>query len=476
VKVLLAACNARFTHSSLAIRCLRTAIEDAGSGHDLVLAEYQINQPRLNILQDLAMQAPDVLMLSVSIWSAALVRSLLTDIRSLLPECRIILGGPEASWSADTWFRDCPVIDLIVAGPGEAAAASLARHDFDIGATRLAHPRAFRAVGAGSEGPGGWVMNLPPQAFATSPFPYREPDFASLAGHYLYYESSRGCPFACSYCLSSRDDQILDQKPVATVRQELGCLLAARPMLVKFVDRTFNADPPRAREIWQFLAEQDNGETRFHFEIHPALLEEADFRLLAAVRRGLFQFEAGVQTVNPKALAAISRPVDWPAARLALERLAALGRVHIHLDLIAGLPGEGLAEIGCSFDAILDLAPDHFQLGFLKVLPGTRLHEQAAGFGLVHQSQAPYEILCNRWLALADLAELRQVEELLEASWNAGVGRGGLMALRQAGGSWFGLYRLMAAHARRTGYDVRTRQASKVRAFMAEALPGFREE
>jgi radical SAM superfamily enzyme YgiQ (UPF0313 family) len=241
-------------------------------------------------------------------------------------------------------------------------------------------------------------------------------------------------------------------------------------MLVKLVDRTFNAVPERARDIWQFIMEKDNGETRFHFEIHPALLEEADFQLLAGVRPGLFQFEVGVQSVNPKALAAISRPVDWAAVRSGLRRLTTLGTIHTHLDLIAGLPGEGMAEIGASFDAILELRPDHFQLGFLKALPGTSLRERAAEYGLIHQREAPYEILVNRWLSMGELAELRRIEELLEASWNAGVGRDLLSGAQTQRAGWFRLFRDLAEEARQSGYDVRTRQASKVLAFLQAGL------
>jgi radical SAM superfamily enzyme YgiQ (UPF0313 family) len=473
--VVLAALNARFTHSSLAIRYLRQAIEDglvergrmaAGEMAEdwrPELREYQINQPRLQILENLVAARPSALLLSVSIWSSALVRALLPDLRSLLPDCFIVLGGPEVSYRAAEWLEECPAVDLVVRGAGEGAVQLLGACGFEAAAARAREPGAF-------SGPGSKVLSLPPPPFSTVPFPYRDDDWAGLANRYVYFETSRGCPFACAYCLSSRTDQALDMKPADQACAELDRLLERRPMLVKLVDRSFNADPERARAIWRHLVARDNGETRFHFEIHPALLEEADFQALAAARPGLFQFEVGVQSVNPKPLAAIGRQVDWTAARQAIARLVDLGTVPVHLDLIIGLPGEGMAEIGRSFDEVLALAPGHFQLGFLKALPGTPIWDMSAAMGLVHQREAPYEILANRWLAPADLAELRLVEELLEATWNAAVGRERLATGAAACGGAFAFFRTAAAAARRTGYDVRTRQAAKVNAFLDDCL------
>lgn len=490
--VLLAAVNARFTHSSLALRYLRQAVEDgwaearaagrpevaggergvppgaagaaAGGGPacGILLREYQINQPRMRILEDIVLARPAILLLSVSVWSSALAKTLLPDLRALLPGCRIILGGPEVSYQAEAWLAELPAIDLVVSGPGEGALRLLAANGFDLGATRAKQPEAF-------SGPGAKVMTLPPPDFSQIPFPWRAEDFACLENRYLYHETSRGCPFACAYCLSARADQALQLKPARQACAELDRLLIHRPMLVKLVDRTFNADPARAREVWRHLAAADNGHTRFHFEIHPALLEEDDFAVLGGVRPGLFQFEVGVQSVNPKALAAISRPVDWPAARQAIARLVALGTVPVHLDLIAGLPGEGMDEIGRSFDEVLALRPGHFQLGFLKALPGTPIRARAAELGLIHQQEAPYEILANPWLAPEELAELRVIEELLESTWNAGTGQDRLESGAVHGGS-FAFFRYLAAQARRMGYDVRTRQPSKVIAFLDSCL------
>ena len=472
-RILLTCANARYTHSSLALPYLRNAILSAGRGHDVGMLEFQINQPRLQILQDIVLARPEVMGISVSIWSALLVRSLMADIRALLPDCLIILGGPEVSWSAADWLAEYPAIDVLVAGAGEGAIAWLAALDFDLDRARRERPVAFGLEGR--------VLRVPAPHFSRQAFPYRDEDFAALAGRYLYYESSRGCPFACAYCLSSREDQGMEMKDTAVVLDELARINRHRPMLVKFVDRTFNADPARARDIWRFLAEEDRQRrsggrlparelTRYHFEVHPALLEEDDFSLLGAVRPGLFQFEVGVQSVNAKALAAIRRPVDWVTARAAVQRLIALGTVHVHLDLIAGLPGEGMAEIGRSFDAILDLGPDHFQVGFLKAFPGTNLRDQAAADGLVHQSQAPYEILENRWLSVVDLAELRRVEDLLEATWNAGIGRDRLKQGRDRFGGWFAAFRALAAFALRTGHEFRIRQPARVEALLDDWL------
>ena len=465
--ILIAAINARFTHSSLAIRYLRQAIEDGwqkqgpdqSDDHQIRLREFQINQPRMQILELMVLNKPDVLLLSVSIWSSLLVQTLLADIRALLPACRIILGGPEVSWQAEAWVARFPAIDLIVQGAGEGAICFLAEHNFDLDALRTRF-----------SGPEKRLLAMVPPEFSTQAYPWRDEDFAELANRYVYHETSRGCPFACAYCLSAREDQPLQMKSAEIACYELGRLLEQRPMLVKLVDRTFNADPSRARQIWQFLINHDNGFSLFHFEIHPALLEEPDFSLLTKVREGLFQFEIGVQSVNPKALAAINRQVDWPSARSAIARIIAIGTVRIHLDLIIGLPNEGMAEIGWSFDEILALKPQHFQLGFLKVLPGSPIEKQVASLALIHQASAPYEILSSRWLSPRDLSQIRVIDALLEASWNAGIGQDRLeQGARMSGGAW-NFFGKLAKRVADTGYDVRTRQASKVLEFLDGGL------
>lgn len=444
MNILLVAFNARFTHSSLAIRYLRNALLSAGA-ESVSLSEFWITQDRISIIQAIVVAQPDVLMLSVQVWNSELVAGLLPDLKRLLPECRLILGGPEVSYNARAWLDLLPMIDLIVCGAGEAAMTELAQTGFAI--AQLAPDRIMRPK----------LIN-----FVDLQFPYTREDFAQLKHHYLYYESSRGCPFACSYCLSSRDDQPQVFKSAATTCSELDMILAQQVMLVKFVDRTFNADPQRSRIIWRHLIEHYQPETSFHFEIHPAMLEEADFDLLKSAPHGLFQFEIGVQSVNPKSLASISRPVNWAAVREGVRRLIELEIIHIHLDLIVGLPHEGLVEIGASFDAIVDLAPHHFQMGFLKGLHGTVLREQADHWHMVFSQRPPYQILCNQWLSVADLAELSMVEQLVDNAYNSHHLDYQLREAVQHFGSAFVAFRNLAAYCRHCGFDVRTRHAGKL--------------
>jgi hypothetical protein len=456
LKVVLAAINARFTHSSPVLRYLRNAIEavwaerPAGAtGTAIQLREYHISQNRLDIVRDIVGLQPGVLMLSVYIWNADMVSAILPDLRALLPVCRIILGGPEVSYSAVAWLERHPGIDLIVAGAGESAVAMLAVAGFDT----QAWPRR--------------LLIAPPVDIACLPVPYRETDFVDLKNRYLYYESSRGCPFACSYCLSSREDQGLSHKPLDLVTAELDFMMAHQPMLIKFVDRTFNVDRRRARAIWQHLIARAPG-TRFHFEVHPALLEKADFELLGSAPPGLFQFELGVQTVHAVTRQAIGRSGDWIIERDAIRQLVALKAIHSHVDMIVGLPGEDLAMVGRTFDELSALGADHFQIGFLKGLPGTRLLSQAAGFGMLFQAHPPYTVLQTAQLSSVELAELARVEELYD---NIGNSRGfdrQLQAASQAHGGSFMSWLALSSHCRAVGFDIRTRNPVKIAGLLAD--------
>jgi radical SAM superfamily enzyme YgiQ (UPF0313 family) len=456
--ILLAAVNARFTHASPVLRYLRNAIEavsrkgsdpaDSGTLEPatLILREYHIGQNRLEIVRDLALAAPDVLLLSVYIWNAELVSAILPDLRALLPDCRFVLGGPEAGYNAASWLARHPELDLVVSGEGESAVATLAEAGF---ATDAYPDRLMLAV---------------PADFSRVPMPYRAEDFAALEHRYLYYESSRGCPFACSYCLSSRSDHGLRFKPAELVMAELDSIAANKPMLIKFVDRTFNADRARARQIWFHLISRF-GESgiRFHFEVHPALLGPQDYDLLSEAPAGLFQFELGVQTIHERTRAAIHRAGDWAKEKDAIQKLVGLGTLHIHLDQIIGLPFEGLAEVGDSFEELSGIGADHFQIGFLKGLPGTELHQRAAEYGMVFQSAPPYTILRSSTLSAQELADLARLEELYDNIGNTGRFRPEMARAEELHGSRFVSYQTLSAFCSKNGFDIRTRNEVKIR-------------
>ncbi|OHD15577.1 MAG: hypothetical protein A2087_04535 [Spirochaetes bacterium GWD1_61_31] len=454
MKLLLCAINARYTHLSPALRCLRQQLPD---GFEVVLREYVITQPLLEICQAIALESPDVLLCSVYVWNSRHFTALLPDLRQLLPDCRLILGGPEVSWNADQWLKRLPMVDLIVCGAGELAIRQLAAAGFDLTAW-----------------PGRQLLAETPD-FCQLPQPYTVADVPEFATRYVYYESARGCPFACSYCLSANAAHALQLKPVELVCRELDWLAAGQPRLVKFVDRTFNANPGRARAIWCHLAERHpNAGIRFHFEVHPALLEDDDFSLLGQSPAGLFQFELGVQTIHADTRREVGRWGDWPTERAALARLVALKTIPTHVDLIAGLPGDDLTRLAASLDELAALGADHLQLGFLKVLPGTPMAGRAAAYGLCHQSAAPYELFSNRWLTVAELYLVRQLAELIENVGNTHFYDELFQSGVRACGGTFGAYQSLLAYCLASGFDIHTRNREKVRPQLEAWLASLR--
>lgn len=451
MKLLLCTLNARYTHFSLALRYLRAALDC--SGHDVVIREYLITQNLHQIVLDLALHKPDVLLCSIYIWNSRQFAALLPDVRSLLPGLRIIVGGPEVAWQPQDWLRKVPVTDLVVSGPGESAMAVLEAAGWDC----LCWPDK--------------VLQAPALDFHALRQPYTAADFADFATRYVYYESSRGCPFSCSYCLSSNEAHRLQLKDSVTVCSELDELLKQQPRLIKFVDRTFNADAKRSRDIWRYLiAKHGAGLTRFHFEIHPALLEAEDFALLAEIPTGLFQFEIGVQTIHERSRKEIRRTGVWSREQGAIKALVALKTLHIHVDLIAGLPGEGIAEIAESFNALCALGADHLQFGFLKVLPGTLMAERKEQYALVHQHEAPYEILRTGTLSEKDLSFLKQIDELLDSVGNSHHWDALINTAAARSGSHFDAYKNLLEYCISQGFDIRTRNREKLGPLLADWL------
>ncbi|MBN2079808.1 MAG: B12-binding domain-containing radical SAM protein [Spirochaetes bacterium] len=415
-KIALVAINARYTHSCLALYCLKSYVRDLG--HDVYMREYSLRRDIEEIAKEIAAGKPDVVGLSVYIWNAAAMERLVPALRQRLPGAMIVLGGPEAGYDPERWLRGVPGVDCVVRGPGEQGFAHL-----------LAH------------GPGGGIVDMPNPPFAELPFPYDDDDFLNLEKRYVYYESSRGCPFRCTYCISSRGDQALEFRPLELVRKELAAILSWNPMMVKFVDRTFNADRKHSREIWSFLLEcHAKGPTRFHFEIHPALLDEEDFEILSRCPACLFNFEIGVQTINPETRSAIRRGGDWTPERQKIERLVRDGRVRIHLDLIAGLPEDDLAWVRHSFNELYALRPRHLQLGFLKVLPGTEMAEAARGYCMAWDPSPPYLVHETAWLTADDLHRLDRVAHLVDRLHNTGRFPETLKALEDLYETAFDLY------------------------------------
>lgn len=428
--LLLVAVNARYSHPNLALFSLRTCVADLG--HRTVIREFTINDSDDAIVRGIVAEEPAIVALSAYIWNARCLKRIIPRIGTALPHARIILGGPEASYTAHAWLADFPRIDCIVAGHGETG---------------------FRRLVSGETDAGERIITIPNTPFDEIPFPYRDEDFAdhNLGVRNVYYESSRGCPFRCAYCLSSRSDQRLEFRDPERVFDEIDRLMRHRPRLIKFVDRTFNARPERAITLWEGIAARYDGSgTRFHFEVHPALLDDDTLRALAGIPAGLFQFELGIQSAHDTTIEAIGRSGRWERVRESIARLRESGNMHLHADMIAGLPGEDADAVRRSFNAIYALGADHFQLGFLKVLPGTRLADEAALYGIAHDPEPPYAIIESARLSRDGIAGLHAIDRLVNALHNTGRFVTTLAALMEEFSDPFAAYRALADHARET--------------------------
>ncbi|HWP97851.1 MAG TPA: radical SAM protein [Syntrophomonadaceae bacterium] len=412
MRVVLAALNAKFIHSSLALACLSQACHNH---HRLVtVREYTINENLDKILADLYSFQPDILCFSCYIWNIEMILRLSTDFKKIVPHCQIILGGPEVSYCSSQMLRDCPDVDVVVEGEGEAVMPELlACLEMGQGLDEIAGI-AFRT--------GSMVkVNSPRQ----SPVDLNQldrpayEDLPDLRGRILYYEASRGCPFNCSFCLSSAFRGVR-YRSLDRVKSDLKYLIKQGAREIKFVDRTFNADEIRAQEIMEFILQQD-GEGRYHFEIRAEFISDAFIGFLSQVPSGRFNFEIGVQSTYPEALRAVKRPTDWQKVQANITRLRLETKIHLHLDLIAGLPFENYQRFGMSFNEVLALQPHILQLGFLKKLKGTSLGNWESEYGYVFQEHPPYQILASDFITYRELTRLKHVEELLERFYNSGA-------------------------------------------------------
>lgn len=429
MKLLLVAVNAKYIHSNLGIYSLKAyagqrPYEGREPAPDIELAEYTINLQPDACLRDIYSRKPDMVGFSCYVWNIEIIRALSADLRKLLPGVPIWLGGPEVSYDGKTVLRELPWITGIMKGEGEETFAQLARYYADNGTNHtkgsgkdsLSHISGLTFLN-----PDGTITDTgirPLMELDRIPFSYHSVKLQELEHRIIYYESSRGCPFSCSYCLSSIDKQVRFRNP-ELVKEELLYFLKAKVPQVKFVDRTFNCNKSHAMEIWSFIQEQDNLITNFHFEIAADLLGEEEIRLLAGMRPGLVQLEIGVQTTNPQSLCAIRRKTDIDEIRRITSGIHEGRNVHQHLDLIAGLPYEGIGSFRNSFNQVYAMEPEQLQLGFLKVLKGSYMAEMAPDYGLAYSARPPYEVLSTRWLSYDDILELKTVEDMVEVHYNS---------------------------------------------------------
>lgn len=412
MKIILTAINAKYIHSNLAVYSLRAYAKQYGK--EIEIAEYTINQQTNDILMDLYKKKPDVLCFSCYIWNLTHVETIIREIRKLMPELPIWVGGPEVSYDAKNVLERLPELAGVIFGEGEETFLELLRHYHQEGnmlkqIAGIAYRDEEKTIRVNEWRP---VIDL-----STVPFVYK--DMADFKNKIIYYESSRGCPFSCSYCLSSVD-KCLRFRDLDLVKRELQFFIDEEVPQVKFVDRTFNCNHKHAMEIWRYLMEHDKGITNFHFEVAADLLNEVELQLIEQMRPGLIQLEIGVQSTNEATLQEIRRTMKFSEVARIAKRIAQKKNVHQHLDLIAGLPYEDLESFKKSFNDVYSLYPDQLQLGFLKVLKGSYMEEQQANYGLVYQSKPPYEVLYTKWLCYEDVLELKMIEEMVEVYYNSG--------------------------------------------------------
>lgn len=452
MKVLLTAVNAKYIHSNLAIYSMKAYAEKKGCwGAEIQLAEYTINQQQDGILRKIYEKKPDVLCSSCYIWNISFIKELIQDLKKILPETRIWVGGPEVSYDAERFLKEMPQVTGVMCGEGEATFLEVVK-SYAQWENQEQEPEMLDNIP-------GIVYRKGQELIVTGNrdildmdelvFPYEN---LSLFEHkIIYYESSRGCPFSCSYCLSSIDKK-LRFRSLSLVKEELQFFLDNKVPQVKFVDRTFNCKKEHAMEIWKYLKEHDNGVTNFHFEIAADLLSENEIALISTMRPGLIQLEIGVQSTNEKTLEEIRRKTSFSEICKKVQAVAAGENVHQHLDLIAGLPYEDYESFKKSFCDVYALKPQQLQLGFLKVLKGAYMQEMAEAYGCVYKSKEPYEVLKTRWLTYGEISRLKGVEEMTEVYYNSGQFSYTLEALEKEFPDAFTMYEAFADFYEEKGY------------------------
>ena len=411
MKILLAACNAKYIHSNLAVYDLKAYSSDYDE--HVILREYTINQPKDEILKDIYSSGADVVCFSCYIWNISFVRELIRDLVKILPKTAFWAGGPEVSYDAEKFLAEMPEMTGVMVGEGEKTFHDLLEFYID-GKDSLEEISGIAYRTGDKIIHNGWreLMDL-----SAIPFVYEH--LEKFENRIIYYESSRGCPFSCSYCLSSIDKK-LRFRDLELVKIELQFFLDHRVPQVKFVDRTFNCKHEHAMTIWKYILEHDNGVTNFHFEISADLLREEEMELMSQMRPGLIQLEIGVQSTNPETIRAIHRHMDLKKLEHCVNRVHSFRNIHQHLDLIAGLPYEDYDTFHQSFNDVYQMKPDQLQLGFLKVLKGSLMQKEAEVYGIVYKEKEPYEVLSTNWLTYGEVLKLKMVESMVEVYYNSG--------------------------------------------------------
>ena len=444
MKILLAACNAKYIHSNLAVYDLQAYASDYAD--HIVLKEYTINQQKDDIMRDIYLEHPEVVCVSCYIWNLSFVKELMADLIKILPGADFWAGGPEVSYDAEKFLTENSEFKGVMVGEGEETFKELAGHYVEKNPQNLKNMTGICYRDGDQIIHNGWrqIMDL-----SSIPFIYK--DLSEFKNRIIYYESSRGCPFSCSYCLSSIDKK-LRFRDTETVKKELQFFIDNKVPQVKFVDRTFNCKHDHAMAIWKYINEHDNGVTNFHFEISADLIREEELQEMSTMRPGLIQLEIGVQSTNPDTIKAIHRTMDFEKLKGIVDRIHSFGNIHQHLDLIAGLPYEDYDSFRHSFNDVYALKPQQLQLGFLKVLKGSHMMEMCREYGIVYKTQEPYEVLSTKWLDYDHVLKLKTVENMVEVYYNSGQFQNTLEYLENFFQDAFSIYERLGSFYMEKGY------------------------
>ena len=444
MKILLAACNAKYIHSNLAVYDLQAYASDYAD--HIVLKEYTINQQKDDIMRDIYLEHPDVVCVSCYIWNLSFVKELMADLIKILPGADFWAGGPEVSYDAEKFLTENSEFKGVMVGEGEETFKELAGYYVEKNPQDLKNMTGICYRDGDQIIHNGWrqIMDL-----SSIPFIYK--DLSEFKNRIIYYESSRGCPFSCSYCLSSIDKK-LRFRDTETVKKELQFFIDNKVPQVKFVDRTFNCKHDHAMAIWKYINEHDNGVTNFHFEISADLLREEELQEMSTMRPGLIQLEIGVQSTNSDTIKAIHRTMDFEKLKGIVDRIHSFGNIHQHLDLIAGLPYEDYDSFRHSFNDVYALKPQQLQLGFLKVLKGSHMMEMCREYGIVYKTQEPYEVLSTKWLDYDHVLKLKTVENMVEVYYNSGQFQNTLEYLEKFFPDAFSIYERLGSFYMEKGY------------------------
>lgn len=425
MNILLVAINAKYIHSNPAVFSLKSCAGEYESYVDVM--EFTINQQASYILSEIYKKRPDVVAFSCYIWNRNIVGEIISDLHKIMPDVEIWAGGPEVSYDTPDVIKEWKLRG-VMSGYGEGTFIRL------VSAYVNGVSETLPSVLDGNNS----------SRILLDEIPFWYQNIEDFEHRIVYYESSRGCPFSCSYCLSSIE-KTMDFRSVEYVCRDIDFFLQQNVVQVKFVDRTFNCKKDHALPILQYILEHDNGITNFHFEIAADLLDEDYFTLLAKLRPGAVQFEIGVQSTNPQTISEINRKMDFDKVVDVVRKISSWNNIHVHLDLIAGLPYEDLKIFKKSFNDVYALSPEQLQLGFLKVLKGSAMDLHVSEYELVYTSLPPYEVLSTKWLSYEDVCHLKQIEEVLEIYYNSGQFRNTLLYLCSYFNTPYDLYDVLAA-------------------------------